>query len=110
MNDTIRVGDKVETLRSHRTGWVQGIYGDKAWILLDSDELETLYLSVLTRIEPESGTLSLGQVVRRKRDADRTGVVTGLEARIRWGDCLFENVPIELLEPVPEPCPACGKE
>ena len=112
MNDTIRVGElvkivpwkgfaKVLSLHTASTGkqW--------AWIEWEDGYCASVGAADLTRIEPEPGTLSLGQVVRRKRDADRTGVVTGLEARIRWGDCLYENVLIEVLEPVPEPCPEC---
>ena len=106
MSDKIKVGDRVLNPGfGERT--VVAVDGNSAWIR-DKDGWQCVAkLSNLTRIEPEPGTLSLGQVVRRKRDADRTGVVTGLEARIRWGDCLYENVPIEVLEPVPTPCPTC---
>ena len=109
MNDTIKVGDRVwaSGLGDGRMLAIDGNYG---WVLWNTHDHCTARLDSLTRIEPEPGTLSLGQVVRRKRDADRTGVVTGLEARIRWGDCLYENVPIEVLEPVPSPCPTCGKK
>ena len=110
MNDTTRVGDRVETLKSRRTGCVQGIYGDKAWILLDSGELETLYLSVLTRIEPEKVTLTPKYSVGQRLNCIGQGKVqvTGPEVGYHvvgwsglWPESLFESLS--------EPCDKCGK-
>ena len=109
--NNIKAGDRVSSSGVYGQFYVVALDDDAAWVKGVSDPHRmTCSVKTLHRIEPEPGTLSLGQVVRRKRDAGRPGVVTGLEARIRWGDCLFENVPIELLEPVPSPCPTCGKE
>jgi hypothetical protein len=128
MNDTIKVGDRVETRNSHRTGCVQGIYHDQAWILLDSDEMETLHLSVLTRIEPEPVVLTpkyaIGQNVTIK-GAGRAGeqtvyriaeVADTIRYALEWDASPLGSISAgrtlatytaDQLEPVPEPCPEC---
>ena len=107
MSDAIKVGDRVETL-GHRTGYVQGIYGNRAWVLFASHELNTLYLSDLTRIEPEPVVLTpkygVGQRVNfiGQGKVHLAGVEVGYHIE-KWGGLWAES----LLEPIPEPCPTC---
>ena len=115
MNDTIRVGDRVETLKTHRTGCVSSIYGDKAWVLLDSGELDTVYLDVLTRIEPEKAVLTPKYAVGEEVQSYVVGIKkarwTVVEARVDYlvklpDGTLDHRVEFQL-EPAPEPCPKC---
>ena len=113
MSDAIKVGDRVETL-GHRTGYVQGIYGNRAWVLFASHELNTLYLSDLTRIEPEPVTLraryGVGQ--RVQTDSLRLTVTPDNIYVVKSPAVGYELesggwLPESLLFPVPTPCPTC---
>ena len=59
MNDEIKVGDRVKGKATGRKYVVLGIYRDMAWILHEeTDMTSTVAFQYLTRIEPETVTLT----------------------------------------------------
>jgi hypothetical protein len=106
MNDTIRVGDRVEHIGFGQRV-VIAIVGDQAWIR-DGNFDVIARTKNLTRIEPEKVTLT----PKYKKD-ERVRTKGGREITVDRVFIGYESQPClewweeGQLEPVPEPCPEC---
>jgi len=117
MND-IQVGDSVKEWAAfasgygNQTGEVVARWQNWAWVKWPDEVLPVnVRVCNLTRIEPEPVTLTPKYKIDQKVLCDGLGISTVNGVFI--GYVVKEHGGIWLdgdLEPVPEPCPTCGKE
>lgn len=125
MSDKIEVGDRVRAPGKSEGGTVLAIddlliakdrLDDRYWVKFDDGAYQTWWRPNLTRIEPEPVVLRpkyrVGERVRT--NALRLNITPDMSYVISRPAVGYEVesggwLPESLLEPVPEPCPECGK-
>lgn len=109
MSDEIKVGGRVQTTTYGEEGTVLAVYKDWAWIDFGGPSPCMLVRKFLTLISPDPVTLTpkyrVGQNMRFQGGIYPIEKVVVAYELTGWFGLRGEDN----LEPVPEPCPECGK-